>query len=81
MSSGKLITGILAGIATGALLGILFAPDKGEETRKKISKKGNDLTDSLKKRYDDLSEDISQKLHRGKEKTDSMKADANNAFS
>ena len=81
MSSGKLITGILAGIATGALLGILFAPDKGEETRKKISKKGNDLTDSLKKRYDDFSEDISQKLNRGKEKADSMKADANNAFS
>ena len=81
MSSGKLITGILAGIATGALLGILFAPDKGEETRKKISKKGTDLTDSLKKRYDDFSEDISQKLHRGKEKADSMKADANNAFS
>ena len=49
MSSGKLITGILAGIATGALLGILFAPDKGDETRKKISKKGTDLTDSLKK--------------------------------
>jgi len=81
MSSGKLITGILAGIATGALLGILFAPDKGDETRKKISKKGNDLTDSLKKRYDDFSEDISQKLNRGKEKADSMKADANNAFS
>ena len=81
MSSGKLITGILAGIATGALLGILFAPDKGDETRKKISKKGNDLTDSLKKRYDDFTEDISQKLQRGKEKADSMKADANNAFS
>ena len=81
MSSGKLITGILAGIATGALLGILFAPDKGEETRKKISKKGNDLTDSLKKRYNDFSDDISQKLEKGKEKAASMKADANNAFS
>ena len=81
MSSGKLITGILAGIAAGALLGILFAPDKGDETRKKISKKGNDLTDSLKKRYDDFAEDISQKLHKGKEKAESMKAEANNAFS
>ena len=40
MNSGKVVLGVLAGLAAGAALGILFAPDKGTATRKKISKKG-----------------------------------------
>lgn len=35
MDTGKVLLGILAGLATGAVLGILFAPDKGSDTRKK----------------------------------------------
>jgi gas vesicle protein len=36
MSSGKFFWGVLAGVAAGALLGVLLAPDKGSETRRKI---------------------------------------------
>jgi gas vesicle protein len=32
MSSGKMVLGILAGLAAGALAGILFAPEKGSVT-------------------------------------------------
>jgi len=39
MSTGKVLLGVLAGIAVGATLGILFAPDKGSTTRKKFPKK------------------------------------------
>ena len=36
MKQGQIVLGVLAGIAAGAVLGILFAPDKGTITRKKI---------------------------------------------
>ena len=41
MKTGKVLLGLLAGIATGALMGILFAPEKGEVTRKRIFGKCN----------------------------------------
>lgn len=47
-NTGKLLGAILLGAAIGGAFGILFAPDKGSETRKKISTKGNDFTDAVK---------------------------------
>jgi gas vesicle protein len=35
--SGNTLMAFLAGAATGALLGILYAPDKGVNTREKLS--------------------------------------------
>lgn len=58
MRTGKAVLGILAGVATGAALGILFAPDKGENTRKKIVKKGEDLSDALNKKIDEKFSDL-----------------------
>ena len=47
MSSSKLILGFLVGAAVGGALGILLAPDKGSETRRKIVEKGNEIGDSI----------------------------------
>ena len=52
MSSGKVLLGLLAGVAAGALLGILFAPDKGAVTRKKITKKSDEYADALREKFD-----------------------------
>ncbi len=46
-STNKILTALAAGIAIGGVLGILFAPDKGENTRKKIADNGKKLSDSL----------------------------------
>ena len=48
MDGGKVVLGVLAGVAVGALAGILFAPDKGSETRRKISKKTSDTVGDVK---------------------------------
>ena len=47
MKADKIILGVLGGVAVGALLGVLFAPDKGTETRKKIAEKGNEIKDQV----------------------------------
>lgn len=46
-NNGKIISALLLGAAAGAALGILFAPDKGSETRKKITGKIQDLQDDF----------------------------------
>jgi len=48
MSTGKIKLGILTGLAAGAVLGILFAPEKGLTTRKQIMGKGDDYKNKLK---------------------------------
>lgn len=60
MSSSKIVVGFLAGAAVGALAGILFAPDKGSNTRKKIANKTGDLTDSVKNSFSDFIDSVKE---------------------
>lgn len=46
-SNSKLFMGFLVGAAIGGALGLLLAPDKGSETRRKIIETGSDLGDSI----------------------------------
>ena len=62
MTKGKALLGVLAGIAAGAALGVLFAPDKGANTRKNIARKGEDLADAIndkiEEKFDELTDTI-----------------------
>lgn len=66
MSAGKVLLGVLAGVAAGALIGILFAPDKGSEIRSKIVKQGEDYLDSVKERFNSLLDNITGMYDGGK---------------
>lgn len=88
MSTGKVLLGAIAGLATGAVLGILFAPDKGSVTRKKIMDQGNDYADNLKSKYKELANSVTENFQnvkqeaqefadKGRAKFDEMKKDAN----
>ena len=54
---------LLIGFAAGVVVGILFAPDKGSATRKKIMDTGSDLKERFNDFIDGLSgeaEDLAQ---------------------
>ncbi len=61
MNSSKVLLGVLGGVAVGAIAGILFAPAKGTKTRKRILNTGKDYMDNIKGKFDDLSQDITNK--------------------
>jgi len=67
MNTGKVLLGILTGVAVGGVLGILFAPDKGSQTRKKISKKSGDYVDALKGNFNDFLDSVSEKFEKVKD--------------
>jgi gas vesicle protein len=78
MSAGKVLLGVLAGVAVGAALGILFAPDKGTATRKKISEKSDDYADELEGRFNEFVEGMTKKFENVKEEAVRMAKKAKN---
>jgi gas vesicle protein len=72
MKADKLILGVLGGVAVGALMGILFAPEKGSKTRKKILDKGSDYTDDLKYKFDGLLETMNNKYENIKQEGENL---------
>jgi gas vesicle protein len=58
MNAIKVTLGIFGGIAVGALVGILFAPAKGSSTRRKIIHRGEEYSDELKEKLEDLIDTI-----------------------
>lgn len=47
-SNGKLLLALAGGVALGAFLGILFAPNKGADTRKKMAEEAKKAGEKIK---------------------------------
>mgnify|MGYP002795021844 CR=1 FL=1 len=65
-NSGSTFLALLTGAAIGVGLGMLYAPDSGDETRKKLGENARRTQDDLNKRYKETSSNLSQKAKQAK---------------
>ena len=71
---------ILIGFTAGLMVGLLFAPAKGSETRGTISNKGRDLknkfydlVDTITDKFDSLSDDLGEYADESRQSVRSFK--------
>jgi gas vesicle protein len=63
-NTSKVLIALGAGLAIGGILGVLFAPDKGENTRHKIAESGKKFTDQFKRKVKEGKEKMEETLSR-----------------
>ena len=59
--TGNVLLALVTGVAVGVGAGILFAPDKGKNTRKKIKDTVDESTAKLKQKLDFLTHEVKEK--------------------
>jgi gas vesicle protein len=64
---GSKVSFFLVGVGIGALLGVLFAPKSGEETREYLAKRADEGRDYAQKKAKELRERADDLIERGKD--------------
>lgn len=75
MINGKVFWGIVTAAAAGAVIGMLFAPDEGTQTRKKIKRKTNSLASELIEALEKSKDKVVKSAEDLKEKGQKYKSD------
>ena len=65
-------TGLLLGVAIGAIAALLYAPKSGEEIRQEIKDLADQQKDNLKNQWDRTKEKASEVVNTAREKVDSV---------
>jgi gas vesicle protein len=64
---GSKVAYFLVGLGVGALVGVLFAPKSGEETREFLTKKADEGRDYAQRKARELRERADELIERGKD--------------
>ncbi len=91
MSKTNILISVVIGSFIGALLGVLYAPEKGEKTRKQIAQKSDEYGDLVKSEFDDFVKTMRKKyesalddteniISKGKAKADDLRNEVKKAL-
>ena len=73
MASTKSFFSLLAGLAAGAAIGMLYAPDKGWKTRARVKKAAENGYEDLKENLGDFGAKVDKKSAEAKESIKSLR--------
>ncbi len=75
-NGGLGVVTFIAGLAVGALVGVLIAPEAGDKTRGRIARKSNDLLEDLEGQVEITKHKVNQFNESMKERANTLAADA-----
>jgi gas vesicle protein len=70
---GSVTMALFAGLAIGAVLGILFAPKSGKETRRELAEKGEKFLEMSREGFSEVVEKTRDLTEAGKQKIEEFK--------
>ena len=62
MANRKIVSGILTGLAAGAIISLILSTKKGRRAGKEVLKKSNQLADDLKGKFNDFVDQMQNKV-------------------
>jgi gas vesicle protein len=76
--NSKILGALVLGAAAGAVIGLLFAPDKGSELRRKIKDSTDDIIDQLSDKINEGKEALAGLKDKAMSKAEDLKNKASN---
>jgi len=68
----KVLVSLGAGLVIGGVLGVLFAPRKGKETREKLKEQGSRLKEKMQNSFTRGKESLAEKLDKVEKSVDEL---------